>query len=114
MNRAIPEDELTVAMTEVPLWRGVPGGYIAAVFTAGGTGFFFLQAAGLPFGKTLAGVIFAVLVLWAIGAEITRRDDRQLGIFAHYFVTRFLLDILNAVATGKPRDRSLKGRWYEI
>jgi len=79
-----------------------------------GTGIFILQAMGIDVIRAVFSMLGLAAILWTVGAEITRRDDRRLGILLHYFISRWLVDVFDLIVTRKGRDKSIKGLWYEI
>lgn len=117
MNTELPEDTLSIALTKTPLVRylKVPMTYAMVIAIAGMVPFFVTQMAGASYFKSVFIAAMVAIAIWLIGAEITRRDDRQLEILWHYFITRGVLNFVYRLINLIRRNRPFyKGDWCDL
>jgi len=112
----LPHDDLSTALTKTPLVRylNVPLTYSIIIAISTMTPFF----TGMFLKADYLYVLFMALssggIVWSIGAEITRKDDRQLEIIWHYFLTRGVLNAFYRLTRLGKRNAFYKGEWCDL
>lgn len=106
----LPEDKLSVGLTETPLVKGVPLTYAMLCAIAGMLAFFGGQSFEANYFQTVFIAVIVALFLYLIGKEITRADDCQLAILGHYLITRGVLNAWYFITNPSAR----KGEWCDL